>query len=198
MSTKDRLKDYRAKRNTRRSGEPAGRASPSSSRGSRFVIQKHDASTLHYDLRLQVGDILASWSVPKGPSTDPTEKRLAIRTEDHPLDYADFEDRIPAGEYGAGTMIVWDRGTLRNISEHRGDEVSLEDALERGQLAVWLDGEKLHGGYALTCTRLHHRDDEWLLVKMRDEGSDRRRNPVRSQPESVLSGRTNDELDDDA
>jgi DNA ligase D-like protein (predicted 3'-phosphoesterase) len=198
MGTKDRLKDYRAKRDVRRSGEPAGRAARSSRTRSRFVVQRHDASTLHFDFRLQVGDALASWSVPKGPSTNPDEKRLAIRTEDHPLEYAEFEGAIPAGEYGAGTVVVWDHGTFQNLTERRGKDIPLDDALEQGHLAVWLEGEKLQGGYALTRTRWHGRDDEWLLVKMKDEGADRRRKPVRSQPKSVLSGRTNDDLDDDA
>jgi DNA ligase D-like protein (predicted 3'-phosphoesterase) len=199
MGSKDRLKDYRAKRDVRRSGEPAGRTSRGTDDGGqRFVIQRHDASTLHFDFRLQVGDVLASWSVPKGPSTDPTEKRLAVRTEDHPLEYAEFEGRIADGEYGAGTVVVWDAGTFRNTTEDRGKPVPLEDALERGHVAVWMEGDKLRGGYALTKTRWHDRDDEWLLVKMKDEGADKRRNPSRTQPESVLSGRTNEELDSDA
>lgn len=197
MATKERLEDYRAKRDVRRSGEPTGRAGRGSGRRG-FVIQRHNASNLHFDFRLQIGDALASWSLPKGPSTDPSDKRLAIRTEDHPLEYADFEGRIPAGEYGAGTVVVWDTGTFRNQTEHRGKTVELDDALERGHLTVWLEGHKLRGGYALTRTRWHGRDDQWLLVKRDDEGADRRRKPARTQPESVLSGRTNEELERDA
>jgi DNA ligase D-like protein (predicted 3'-phosphoesterase) len=113
-------------------------------------------------------------------------------------EYAEFEGRIAEGEYGAGTVVVWDAGTFRNTTEHRGEPVPLEDALERGHVAVWLEGEKLRGGNAMTKTRWHDRVDEWLLVKMKDEGADKRRNPSRTQPESVLSGRTNDELDSDA
>ena len=152
------------------------------------MIQKHDASSLHYDFRLEAGGVLKSWAVPKGPSTDPREKRLAMPTEDHPLGYADFEGVIPEGEYGAGTVIVWDRGSYRNL----GDK-PVEEGLERGHATVWLEGEKLRGGYALT--RIGKGEHErWLLVKMDDEGADRRRNPVSSQPESVLSGKTVDEV----
>ena len=154
----------------------------------RFVIQKHDASSLHYDFRLEAGGVLKSWAVPKGPSTDPREKRLAMPTEDHPLGYADFEGVIPEGEYGAGTVIVWDCGSYRSLGEE-----PIEEALERGHAAVWLEGEKLRGGYALTRIGKGKRE-RWLLVKMNDEAADRRRNPVSSQPESVLSGKTVDEI----
>jgi DNA ligase D-like protein (predicted 3'-phosphoesterase) len=154
-----------------------------------FVVQKHDASSLHYDFRLEVGGVLKSWAVPKGPSTDPREKRLAMPVEDHPLDYADFEGVIPEGQYGAGAVIVWDTGSYRPL----GDE-PLEEALERGHATVWLEGEKLHGGFALTRIGRNRRE-RWLLVKMDDEGADRRRNPLSSRPESALSGRTIEELE---
>jgi DNA ligase D-like protein (predicted 3'-phosphoesterase) len=153
------------------------------------VIQKHDASSLHYDVRIEAGGVLKSWAVPKGPSTDPRDRQLAMPTEDHPLDYADFEGVIPEGEYGAGTVLVWDAGTYHNQSEHEGEPVLVEDALASGHLTVWLDGEKLHGGYSFTRMR-RGKNEAWLLVKVRDEGADARRKPVRSQPESVLTGRT--------
>jgi DNA ligase D-like protein (predicted 3'-phosphoesterase) len=133
--------------------------------------------------------VLVSWAVPKGPSTDPRDKRLATRTEDHPLDYVDFEGRIPEGEYGAGTVVVWDRGTYENLREE-----DVAAGLERGHLSVWLDGRKICGGYALTHTRMRGDDRNWLLVKVDDAEADRRRKPVRTQPESVLSGRTNEDL----
>jgi DNA ligase D-like protein (predicted 3'-phosphoesterase) len=152
------------------------------------VIQKHAASSLHYDFRLEAGGVLKSWAVPKGPSTDPREKRLAMPTEDHPLGYAEFEGVIPEGEYGAGTVIVWDTGSYRNL----GDE-PLERTLERGHVKVWLEGRKLRGGYALTRIRSGKRES-WLLVKMDDEGADRRRNPVSTRPESVLSGKKVEEI----
>jgi DNA ligase D-like protein (predicted 3'-phosphoesterase) len=125
--------------------------------------------------------------VPKGPSTDPREKRLAMRTEDHPLAYVDFEGVIPEGEYGAGTVIVWDRGSYRSLGEEP------IQALEQGHATVWLEGKKVRGGYALTRIGKGESDVGWL-VKMDDEGADRRRNPVSSQPKSALSGKTIEEV----
>ena len=181
------LDRYRRKRDFGRTGEPRpSRGRPSKSRP-RFVIQEHDASTRHFDFRLEVDGVLKSWS-----STDPREKRLAIRTEDHPLDYADFEGVIPQDQYGGGSVIVWDRGTYENITEKDGGIREAGDALEQGHLLVWLEGEKLRGGYALQ--RFRDEEDQWLLVKMKDDGADARRNPVSSQPESVASGRTVEEV----
>jgi DNA ligase D-like protein (predicted 3'-phosphoesterase) len=188
------LETYRDKRDFRRSPEPAGRRSRRS-REPLFVIQKHAASTLHYDFRLEVGGVLKSWAVPKGPSTDPREKRLAMPTEDHPLDYADFEGVIPEGQYGAGVVIVWDTGSYRNLTKRDGEEVPIERALEDGHAVVWLEGRKLRGGWALTRMPAKPGERErWLLVKKRDEEADARRNPVETQPESVLSGKTIEEL----
>ncbi|MGH3443208.1 MAG: DNA polymerase ligase N-terminal domain-containing protein [Nitriliruptorales bacterium] len=190
MAGDDGLHEYLEKRDFERTTEPtAGEPGEEP----RFVIQKHDASSLHYDLRLEVDGVLKSWAVPKGPSTDPREKRLAVPTEDHPLDYAGFEGSIPAQEYGGGTVIVWDTGTYRNLTEDDGEEVAVADAIADGHVAFWLEGEKLRGGYALT--RTGYGGDGWLLVKMDDEGADARRNPTSTQPESVLSGRTNADLD---
>jgi DNA ligase D-like protein (predicted 3'-phosphoesterase) len=191
MGKQDRLATYRAKRDLDVSGEPAG---GESGQQPRFVVQRHEASSLHYDFRLEVDDVLKSWAVPKGPSTDPGEKRLASPTEDHPLDYAEFEGSIPEGSYGAGTVVVWDLGTYRNMTEHRGEPVEMADGLERGHVKVWLEGEKLRGAYALTRSKFRGRE-QWLLVKVDDEAADRRRNPVNTQPESVLTGRTNADLD---
>ena len=193
--TKTKLAEYRAKRRPGRSGEPSGSKARKGT-GSTFVVQRHDASSLHFDFRLQVGDVLASWAVPKGPSLDPREKRLATWTEDHPLDYAEFEGAIPEGEYGAGTVVVWDTGDFDNRTEKDGEKVSLERALADGHLKVDLHGEKLTGEFALTRTRMRGDDRNWLLVKVDDEGADRRRRPERSRPESVLSGRTNEDLED--
>jgi DNA ligase D-like protein (predicted 3'-phosphoesterase) len=158
-----------------------------------FVIQKHDARSLHYDFRLEAGGVLKSWAVPKGPSTDPRDKRLAMPTEDHPLEYGDFEGVIPEGNYGAGTVIVWDTGSYRNQTKRDGDEVPIEEALEAGHAVVWLEGKKLQGAWTLQRTG-KGKDVRWLLVKKRDEGADARRNPVRTQPESVLSGKTIEDL----
>lgn len=154
------------------------------------MIQEHVASRRHFDFRLEADGVLKSWAVPKGPSTDPREKRLAMPTEDHPLEYADFEGVIPEGEYGGGAVIVWDAGTYRSLKEDReGREVGVGEQVRRGKVAVWLEGEKIRGGYALTRIA-RGKDERWLLVKMRDEGADARRNPVSTQPESVVSGRT--------
>jgi DNA ligase D-like protein (predicted 3'-phosphoesterase) len=188
---KDRLEEYGRKRDFSKTPEPSGEAGGAGSE--RFVIQKHAARRLHYDFRLEVDGVLKSWAVPKGPSTDPRDKRLAVPTEDHPLDYIDFEGVIPKGQYGGGSVIVWDSGTYRNTTTVRGRPVTMPDALERGHVSVWLEGHKLIGGYALT--RVARGDDErWLLVKMRDERSDEERDPVVAEPESVLSGRTVEEL----
>jgi DNA ligase D-like protein (predicted 3'-phosphoesterase) len=187
------LAKYRQKRDFRRTPEPSGRRRRRGARP-RFVIQKHDATTLHYDFRLEAGGVLKSWAVPKGPSTSPRDKRLAMPTEDHPLDYADFEGVIPEGEYGAGPVIVWDTGTYRNLTEKDGREVPVENAVRKGHVKVWLEGQKLTGGYALTRIGQGTKG-RWILVKMDDEAADARRNPVNTQPESVLSGRTVEELE---
>ncbi|HKN98450.1 MAG TPA: DNA polymerase ligase N-terminal domain-containing protein [Pseudonocardiaceae bacterium] len=195
MARDRRLAEYQSKRDSRASGEPAGSRPARRARGNRFVIHRHDASSLHFDFRLEVDGVLVSWAVPKGPSTDPREKRLATRTEDHPIEYIDFEGRIEEGNYGAGTVIVWDTGTYRNLSEHDGDEVPMGDAVAGGHAKVWLDGQKLRGGYALTRTAMRGDQRNWLLVKVNDSEADRRRRPVTTEPESVLSGRTNEDLD---
>ncbi len=199
MAGKKKLADYRAKRHFDRSAEPAGTGASGRGGGEEpmFVIQRHDASTLHFDFRLEVDGVLVSWAVPKGPSTDPRDKRFAIRTEDHPLEYADFEGRIARGEYGAGTVIVWDTGSYRNLTRRDGRDVTMADGLAHGHVKVWLDGTKLTGGYALTRTRPRGKGEDWLLVKVDDEGADRRRKPAKTQLESALSGRTNAELEDE-
>jgi DNA ligase D-like protein (predicted 3'-phosphoesterase) len=180
---------YRAKRDFGRSPEPEGGRGKSNGKRPIFVIQEHDASTLHYDFRLEIDGVLKSWAVPKGPSTDPREKRLAAPTEDHPMDYADFEGVIPEGEYGAGTVLVWDTGPYENISEKDGEAITAAEALGKGHLSVRLFGKKLQGGY--TLVRMGDDEDaDWLLIKMRDDDADARRNPVSTEPKSVLSGRT--------
>lgn len=184
----DKLKTYREKRDFRRTPEPSGEKASASGDKPRFVIQKHDASTLHYDFRLEVDDVLKSWAVPKGPSTDPREKRLALPTEDHPPDYIHFEGTIPEGEYGAGTVMVWDTGSYRNLKE-----TSIEQQIDNGQIEVWLEGKKITGGYALIRTGQGD-DERWLLVKMNDDAADARRNPTSTEPTSVVSGRTLEEI----
>ncbi len=194
-SRRSSLAEYERKRNFSKTSEPSGRAKGKGRarrRHPRFTVQKHAATSLHYDLRLEVDGVLASWAVPKGPSTDPADKRLAMRTEDHPMDYLEFEGVIPKGEYGAGPVIVWDRGVFENISETKqGKKMDLPEAIEKGDVKVFLLGEKIRGAYALVRTRSDDRGrEQWLLIKKRGEGADRRRRPTSSQPKSVLSGRT--------
>ena len=151
----------------------------------RFVIQQHDARSMHWDFRLEAGGVFRSWAVPRGPSTDPRDKRLAMQVDDHQLSWGDFEGVIPKGEYGAGPVIVWDRGTYRPLADEPP-----ERALDDGHLSFWLEGQKLRGGW--TLRRIEGR--RWLLVKRRDDEADARRNPVSTQPESVVSGRRIDEM----
>ncbi len=187
---------YGDKRNFDRTPEPKASADLGKSSSERpiFVIQEHDASTHHFDFRLEIDGALKSWAVPKGVSTDPREKRLAIPTEDHPLDYADFEGIIPEGEYGAGRVIVWDRGGYENITEKDGDIQPALEALADGHLLVRLHGQKAQGGYALQRTG-EDENPRWLLVKMDDEEADARRNPTSTEPKSVLSDKTIEEID---
>ncbi len=190
-----RLSEYERKRDFGKTSEPRGEKTGSRSKHPRFTIQKHSATSLHYDLRLEIGGTLASWAVPKGPSLDPRDKRLAMRTEDHPLDYLAFEGVIPKGSYGGGPMIVWDRGVFENISKtRRGEPLELEDALEKGDLKLFLLGEKIKGPYALVRTSKPGDREQWLLIKKRGEGADARRKPTSTQPESVLTGRTIEQL----
>lgn len=195
---KSSLSQYRAKRDFASTGEPRGGARRKRRRGKlRFVVQEHDASSLHYDFRLEMDGVLKSWAVPKGPSTDPRQRRLAVRTEDHPLDYAQFEGVIPEDQYGAGSVIVWDAGTYRL----RGDDAKKktpEQELRAGHLSIWLDGEKLRGGYALQRIAKGGKGEQerWLLIKVDDDEADARRRPVSTQPESVLSGRTVEEVEE--
>jgi DNA ligase D-like protein (predicted 3'-phosphoesterase) len=190
------LQTYREKRNLARSGEPLGRRRRPTKRP-RFVVQHHLASTDHYDFRLEVDGVLKSWAVPKGPSTNPKERRMARPTEDHPVEYATFEGVIPEGEYGAGTVLVWDTGHYENRSEADGEPVAIDDALDRGHVSFELEGEKLHGGYALTRIR-GGRTESWLLVKKADEHTQARGQPTRTRPESALTGRTVEDIEADA
>ena len=166
--------------------EPSG-AKPPARAGNSFVIQKHAARRLHYDFRLELDGVLLSWSVPKGPSLAPTERRLAVRTEDHPLDYADFEGIIPKGQYGGGTVVVWDRGTW----EPEGDA---RDAMAKGRLTFTLAGEKLHGRWHLIRTKGGDKNENWLLFKSRDDAADEKLDITEDRPESVVTGRTIEEV----
>ncbi len=181
------LDTYRKKRDFRRTSEPRGK--PSGRSGNLFMIHKHDATRLHYDLRLQVGDVLKSWAVPKGPSLDPGEKRLAVEVENHPLEYGDFEGVIPEGQYGAGATLIWDYGTWAPMGD-------LETSLKKGTLKFRLAGEKLKGGW--TLVRLKRRPGEsknnWLLIKEHDDDASTDIDILEARPESVKSGRLIEDL----
>ena len=180
------LREYKQKRRFGVTPEPAGdsRRRPRRPRGLVFVVQKHRASRLHYDVRLEWEGVLLSWAVPKGPSLDPSVKRLAMQTEDHPLEYAEFEGVIPAGEYGAGTVMIWDRGTWVPEGADPGAR------LEKGDLKFALRGEKLTGSWVLVRTRRLSEPGRaaWLLIKHRD-GSASDEDVVETRPRSVVSGR---------
>lgn len=190
----DKLGRYRGKRDFERTAEPSGATNGPADDDSRFVIQHHLATADHYDFRLEIDGVLVSWAVPKGPSTDPRVRRLAKRTEDHPLDYENFEGVISKGQYGGGTVQVWDRGMFGNVSHDKGVDVPAGDALDRGHLSVVLAGEKISGGYTLIRTK---GENIWLLIKKNDAYADARRNPVSTQNESVLTGRTLAQIADD-
>lgn len=184
-----KLQKYRAKRDFETTREPSGEKPAAASKRLRFVIQKHDATRLHYDLRLELDGVFKSWAVTRGPSLDPADKRLAVEVEDHPLDYGDFEGTIPEGQYGGGTVLLWDRGYW--IPE--GDDPP-EEALAAGDLKFTLQGKKLHGSWVLVRIK-HNRDNSkrinWLLIKHRDEASvEEHGEVILGEEKSVASGRS--------
>ncbi len=217
----DSLAEYRRKRDFTRTPEPAAAApaptaralgsaaaTPAASapsldatdgaRGRIYVIHKHDASQLHYDLRLELGGTLRSWAVPKGPSLDPSERRLAVQVEDHPLEYASFEGTIPEGEYGAGTVMVWDMGWWEPdeawMKESKGHQVlAPEEALAKGDLKFILHGQKLQGSWALVQMKGRGAKN-WLLIKHKDGYAQSGVDITAAAPDSALSGRSLQEI----
>jgi bifunctional non-homologous end joining protein LigD len=183
------LSTYRKKRDFERTPEPSGDGDAAASEQPRFVVQRHRARRLHYDFRLEMGGVLVSWAIPKGLTLDPSARHLAVHVEDHPLDYIEFEGVIPKGEYGAGDVIVWDRGTWEL---HAADDPV--DAVENGEIHVDLFGSKLRGRFVLVRTRADGAGKEqWLVLHKRDAFADPSWDPE-DHPRSVLSGRTNDEV----
>ncbi len=164
------LATYRQKRSFSKTPEPTG--GKSSSDDLRFVIQKHDASRLHYDFRIEVNGVLKSWAVPKGPSNDPAVKRLAMMVEDHPFDYRNFEGAIPKGEYGGGTVIIWDEGTYEPYEQTFNNKTSrqkyISQELNKGKLVFELHGKKLKGKFALVKSS-YQGENSWLLMKVKDK-----------------------------
>ena len=212
------LEEYRGKRRFDRTPEPAGeaeqsgdgtpggpersgRSAPEGAEGGLFVVHEHAARRLHYDLRLELDGVMKSWAVPKGPSLDPAEKRLAVHVEDHPIEYAAFEGVIPPGEYGAGTVVLWDRGVWKGVEAAAADPRA---AYESGKLKFRLEGEKLRGRWMLV--RLRPRPDEddkadnWLFFKERDDEARAgdEAEVVRTRPGSVASGRSLRQVTEDA
>lgn len=181
----DPLSAYWKKRDFGVTPEPRG-ATAKTGKALAYVIQKHAARSLHYDFRLELGGTLKSWAVPKGPSLDPTQKRMAVHVEDHPLSYGDFEGTIPPNQYGSGSVIVWDRGTWEAIGD-------AEEGYRSGKLKFRLDGEKLHGLWALVKMRGRgdERQEPWLLIKEQDDAARPASgySVVDALPDSVISGR---------
>jgi bifunctional non-homologous end joining protein LigD len=187
------LTEYKRKRDFSKTGEPAGAPVKRHSRRKlRFVVQKHAARNLHFDFRLELDGVMKSWAVPKGPSYDPSVKRLAMEVEDHPMEYNTFEGTIPKGQYGGGTVMLWDRGTYE--SEDGGGEDALRDGYDRGDLKFVLHGERLQGGWVLVRIRRNEGDRQWLLIKHRDEMATSKFDVVAAVETSVKSGRTMDEI----
>jgi bifunctional non-homologous end joining protein LigD len=192
------LQDYKSKRDFKRSPEPVAEHGPAGEGPLTFVVQKHAARQLHYDFRLEVGGVLKSWAISKGPSYDPETKRLAVMVEDHPLAYADFEGTIPRGQYGAGQVIVWDRGTYSpdengelSFDDRTSAEERMRKGLNSGKLSIYLRGEKLKGSW--TLVKMQRGDKDWLLIKHRDRHADAHLDVLAEQA-SVISGLTIDDL----
>jgi bifunctional non-homologous end joining protein LigD len=187
MGKAKQLEEYRKKRQFDRTPEPSGTEGAGQTENT-FVVQKHDATRLHYDFRLAIDGTLKSWAVPKGPSLNPNDKRLAVQTEDHPLDYANFEGNIPKGSYGAGEVMVWDRGTFQ--LEGKGDALQ---QLERGEIKFSLNGEKLHGSFVIVKLKNSQKGNEWLMIKHKDAAADINWN-IEEHDGSVLTGRVLEEI----
>src|SRR5687767_2946859 len=195
------LAEYRKKRDFTKTAEPSGDAPALKAGGRlRFVIQKHAASHLHFDLRLELDGVMKSWAVPKGPSLDPSMKRLAMQVEDHPIDYNTFEGTIPKGEYGGGTVMLWDRGTYTSdvAASPDEEEEAIRDGLKRGDLKITFHGERLHGSFALIRMKFARDGSssakpQWLLIKHRDEYATDE-DVVTQNMTSVDSGRTMEEI----
>src|SRR5437773_9257762 len=186
-----KLEEYRRKRRFYLTPEPSGKDAQATFE-STFVVQKHAARRLHYDFRLAINGTLKSWAVPKGPSLSSSDKRLAVQTEDHPLEYGGFEGKIPEGNYGAGTVMVWDRGTF-------AAEGNLDAAqqLQRGEIKFSLNGEKLRGSFVLVKLRNSEKGNEWLFIKHKDAAEDSAWN-VDEHDGSVLTGRTLEEIKEES
>ena len=189
------LTKYNEKRNFNETTEPEGKQERGDGPKLRFVVQKHHASQLHYDFRLEMDGALKSWAVPKGPSVNPADKRLAMMVEDHPYSYRTFEGYIPKGSYGGGTVIVWDEGTYhaKNDGSREENEEALQEMLQNGRLDFFMEGKKLKGEWSLFRFRGSKNPKQWLLVKKEDEYSSTK--DITEENKSVISGHTLEELE---
>jgi bifunctional non-homologous end joining protein LigD len=185
------LAEYNAKRDFTRTREPTGKVPKARGKTLHFVIQKHAASHLHYDFRLELDGVMKSWAVPKGPSLDPTVRRLAMEVEDHPISYNTFEGTIPQGEYGGGTVMLWDRGTYE--ADDGGGAESLRRGYEKGELRIVMHGKRLQGGFVLARLRRPGRP-QWLLIKRRDDYADPERDLTAEETTSIVSKRTMEQI----
>ena len=212
-SASPKLGEYRSKRDFTRTAEPAG-GTATRTGTLRFVVQKHAARQVHFDLRLELNGVMKSWAVPKGPSLDPSVKRLAMQVEDHPIEYNTFEGTIPHGEYGGGTVMLWDRGTYiadpamskgaaeDTPSDKKGEEAAVQRGYDRGDLKVIMHGERMQGSWVLVRTRFApgrssssaNAKPSWLLIKHRDTYAEPGADIVADAITSVESGRTMDEI----
>ena len=187
------LAEYRRKRDFTRTREPAGGKTAAGARLA-YVIQKHAASRLHFDLRLELDGVMKSWAVPKGPSLDPAVKRLAMQVEDHPIEYNKFEGTIPEGEYGGGTVMLWDRGTYTAPGDDPDPEAALRRGYEKGDFKFELHGKRLRGSWVLVRIRRDEERRQWLLIKHRDEYAEAGADIVAEVTTSVATGRTMEEI----
>ncbi len=185
------LSEYNAKRDFTRTAEPAGTVPKARKKALQFVIQKHAASHLHFDFRLELDGVRKSWAVPKGPSLDPSVRRLAMEVEDHPISYNTFEGTIPQGEYGGGTVMLWDQGTYE--ADDGGGAESLRRGYEKGELRFVMHGKRLKGGFVLARLRRPGRP-QWLLIKRRDDHVDVDRDITAEQTTSVVTKRTMEQI----
>ncbi len=192
-SVRASLGEYKRKRDFKKTAEPeGGGTSRRPKRGLQFVVQKHAASHLHFDFRLELDGVMKSWAVPKGPSYDPSVRRLAMEVEDHPMEYNTFEGTIPKGQYGGGTVMLWDRGTYE--PEGGGGVDALRDGYERGDLKIVLHGKRLRGGWVLVRMRRPGERPQWLLIKHRDEFADPAYDVVGEVDTSVATRRTMEQI----
>jgi len=191
-STSAPLAEYKRKRDFSKTAEPEGKPTRTRGRGLHFVVQKHAASHLHYDFRLELDGVMKSWAVPKGPSYDPSVKRLAMEVEEHPIEYNTFEGTIPKGQYGGGTVMLWDRGTYE--PEAGGGEETLREGYKRGDLKFVMHGERLLGGWVLVRLKRPGTRSQWLLIKHRDEYATSKVDVTEAVQTSVATGRTMDEI----